>query len=74
MKRFSRFLLNWESSDSLHEKAQLLKRYLLAVPQADAAWALFWLASGKIKTDLRAGDWQAWGRAQSGLPDWLMSL
>ncbi len=71
MKRFSRFLQNWESSDSLHEKAQLLKRTLLAASEADAAWALFWLASGKIKTELRASDWQAWGRAQSGLPDWL---
>ena len=80
MKHFSRFLLNWESSDSLHEKAQLLKRYLVAAsPEVevshrvgpDAAWALFWLASGKIKTELRASDWQAWGRAQSGLPDWL---
>ena len=80
MKHFSRFLLNWESSDSLHEKAQLLKRYLEAAsPEAevghrvgpDAAWALFWLAAGKFKTELRASDWQAWGRAQSGLPDWL---
>ena len=71
MKRFSRFLQNWESMDSTPEKALLLKRYLLAVSESDAARALFLLSSGKIKTDLRAGDWQAWGKAQASLPDWL---
>ncbi len=71
MKRFSRFLQNWESMDSTPEKALLLKRYLLAVSELDAAWALFWLAGGKLRTAVRAQDWQAWGKSQASLPDWL---
>ncbi len=76
MKAFADLYQRLDRSTATSDKRAALIDYFRTAPPADAAWALFLLAGGKVggaRTKIAAsGELRAWVSAETGLPDWLV--
>lgn len=71
MKRFSDLYQALDGTSSSKEKVLALARYFEATDPADAAWATYFLAGGKLKRLMPTAQLRAYAQQQASLPDWL---
>lgn len=71
MKRFAALFDELDATTATHDKVAALCRYLAEVDDADAAWAVYFLAGGKPRQLIRTAQLRAQAIADSGLPEWL---
>ena len=76
MRRFAELYQTLDRSTATNDKRAALVAYFRQAPPADAAWALWLLAGGKVggaKARIAAsGELRAWIGEASGTPDWLV--
>lgn len=71
MKRFSQLFNELDASTATTAKVDALKRYFAQVDDADAAWAVYFLAGGKPRQVVPTGVLVALARTRAGVPEWL---
>lgn len=71
MKRFSQLFNELDASTATTAKVDALKRYFAQAGDADAAWAVYFLAGGKPRQVVPTGVLVALARQRAGVPDWL---
>jgi DNA ligase-1 len=71
MKRFADLFAELDATTSTSAKVTALQRYLGAVDDADAAWAVYFLAGGKPRQLIKTAQLRALAEEASGLPAWL---
>jgi DNA ligase-1 len=72
VKRFAALFRELESSSSTIAKRAALARYFRETPAGDAAWALHFLAGGKLSRIANSSELRDWVATCSGLPAWLV--
>src|SRR4029450_10999544 len=72
MKRFATLYDAIDSTTSTNAKVAAMVAYFKAAPPADAAWAGFFLAGGRLKRRLSHPAIPAWTLAATGLESWLL--
>ena len=71
MKRFADLFEELDATTSTSAKVTALQRYLGAVDDADAAWAVYFLSGGKPRQVIKTAQLRALAEEASGLPAWL---
>ncbi|MDO8888985.1 MAG: ATP-dependent DNA ligase [Hydrogenophaga sp.] len=71
MKRFADLYAELDATTSTSAKVTALQRYLGAVDDADAAWAVYFLSGGKPRQLIKTAQLRALAEEASGLPAWL---
>jgi DNA ligase 1 len=71
MKRFADLFAELDATTSTSAKVTALRRYLSAVDDADAAWAVYFLSGGKPRQLIKTAQLRALAEEASGLPAWL---
>jgi DNA ligase-1 len=71
MKRFSQLFNELDASTATNAKVDALKRYFDEAPEADAAWAVYFLSGGKPRQVVPTGTLVSLAQAQAGIPAWL---
>lgn len=71
MKRFADLFAELDATTSTGAKVTALQRYLSAVDDADAAWAVYFLSGGKPRQLIKTAQLRALAEEASGLPAWL---
>ena len=71
MKRFAELFADLDATTSTSAKVTALQRYLGAVDDADAAWAVYFLSGGKPRQLIKTAQLRALAEEASGLPAWL---
>ncbi len=71
MKRFAELFAELDATTSTSAKVTALQRYLGAVDDADAAWAVYFLSGGKPRQLIKTAQLRALAEEASGLPAWL---
>ena len=71
MKRFAALFAAIDATTSTNAKVDALKAFYAAAPDADAAWATYFLAGGKPRQSVPTKVLRAAALAASGLPEWL---
>jgi DNA ligase 1 len=71
VKRFSQLFNELDASTATSAKVDALKRYFAQVDDADAAWAVYFLAGGKPRQVVPTGVLVALARRLAGVPEWL---
>ena len=71
MKRFSQLFNELDTSTATSAKVDALKRYFAQAPDADAAWAVYFLAGGKPRQGVHTGILVGLACQRAGVPGWL---
>ena len=71
MRRFADLFVELDATTSTSAKVTALQRYLSAVEDADAAWAVYFLSGGKPRQLIKTAQLRALAEEASGLPAWL---
>lgn len=71
MKRFSQLFNELDASTATSAKVDALKRYFDEAPDADAAWAVYFLSGGKPRQLIPTGVLSEMARQQAGIAPWL---
>ena len=71
MKRFAALFDELDATTATNAKVAALRRYLAEVDDADAAWAVYFLAGGKPRQLIKTAQLRAQAIAESGLSEWL---
>jgi DNA ligase 1 len=71
MKRFSQLFNELDGSTATNAKVDALTRYFAQASDADAAWAVYFLAGGKPRQVVPTGLLVALAQAQAGISPWL---
>ncbi|KRB99697.1 ATP-dependent DNA ligase [Hydrogenophaga sp. Root209] len=71
MKRFADLFAELDATTATSAKVTALRRYLSAVDDADAAWAVYFLSGGKPRQLIKTAQLRALAQEASGLPEWL---
>ena len=71
MRRFTQLYRALDSTTSSRRKIELMAAYFAQSSASDAAWAVYFLAGGKLKRLLPSSQLRAYAREQTQLPDWL---
>ncbi len=71
MKRFSQLFNELDASTATSAKVDALKRYFDEAPDADAAWAVYFLSGGKPRQLVPSGVMSEMARQQAGIEPWL---
>ena len=71
MKRFADLFAELDATTSTSAKVTALQRYLSAVEDADAAWAVYFLSGGKPRQLIKTAQLRALAEEAAGLPAWL---
>ncbi|MBT9463689.1 ATP-dependent DNA ligase [Hydrogenophaga sp.] len=71
MKRFADLFAELDATTATSAKVKALQRYLGAVDDADAAWAVYFLSGGKPRQLIKTAQLRALAEEASGLPAWL---
>jgi DNA ligase-1 len=71
MKRFSQLFKELDSSTATTAKVDALQRYFAQATDADAAWAVYFLAGGKPRQVVPTGVLRALACLRAGIDDWL---
>ena len=72
MKRFADLYRELDQSTATGDKRAALVRYFREAPPADAAWAMWLLAGGKLARIANTRELREWIVQESGQPDWLV--
>ena len=71
MKRFAQLFSELDASTATSAKVDALKRYFAQASDADAAWAVYFLAGGKPRQVVPTAMLRALACARAGIPEWL---
>ena len=71
MKRFAELYWALDATTSSRAKTDLLAGYFSGVDAHDAAWAVYFLAGGKLKRLMPTQALRAYAQEQTQMPDWL---
>jgi len=71
VRRFSQLFNELDASTATTAKVQALKRYFAEVDDADAAWAVYFLAGGKPRQVVPTGVLRALACQLAGIAEWL---
>lgn len=71
MKRFSQLFNELDASTATNAKVDALKRYFADAPEADAAWAVYFLSGGKPRQVVPTGTLVSLAQSVAGIPAWL---
>jgi DNA ligase-1 len=71
VRRFAALVRALEASTATRDRLAALVAYLRAAPDADAAWAVFFLAGGRPRQVVPTALVRRVAREDAGLPDWL---
>ncbi|HEY0857794.1 MAG TPA: ATP-dependent DNA ligase [Albitalea sp.] len=71
MKRFAQLFNELDSSTATSAKVNALKRYFAQAGDADAAWAVYFLAGGKPRQVVPSGVLRELACRRAGIPEWL---
>jgi DNA ligase-1 len=71
VKRFSQLFNELDASTATNAKVDALKRYFAEAPDADAAWAVYFLSGGKPRQVVPTGTLAALALTRAGIPAWL---
>lgn len=71
MKRFSQLFAELDATTSTNAKVDALQRYFAAVPAADAAWAVYFLAGGKPRQVMPMALLAQLACEEAGIAPWL---
>jgi DNA ligase-1 len=71
VKRFSRLFNELDASTATNDKLAALRRYFAEAPDADAAWAVYFLSGGKPRQVVPTGTLSEMARRQAGIEPWL---
>ncbi len=71
MKRFAELYWALDATTSSRVKTDLLAGYFAGADAQDAAWAVYFLAGGKLKRLMPTQVLRAYAQAQTQMPDWL---
>ena len=71
MKRFAQLFNELDSSTATTAKVDALKRYFAQASDADAAWAVYFLAGGKPRQVVPTGVLRALACLRAGIDEWL---
>ena len=72
MKQFANLYTELDQSTATLDKRAALVRYFREAPPADAAWAMWLLAGGKLARIANTRELREWVVQESGQPDWLV--
>ena len=72
MKRFADLYRELDQSTATLDKRAALVRYFRDAPAADAAWAMWLLAGGKLARIANTRELREWIVQESGQSDWLV--
>jgi DNA ligase-1 len=72
MKRFTELYMELDASNRTTSKLAALKRYFAEVPDADAAWAVYFLTGQRLKRIVKTGELREWAAQASGYPLWMV--
>jgi DNA ligase-1 len=72
MKHFASLYRELDQSTATLDKRAALVRYFRAAPPADAAWAMWLLAGGKLARIANTRELREWIVQESGQPAWLV--
>ena len=68
MRRFAALYDALDATTSTNAKVAAMQAYFAAAPQADAAWALFFLTGGRLKRLIAPRLLAGWGCERAGVP------
>lgn len=71
MKAFAALYARLDATTSTEAKRAVLVDYFQSAPPADAAWAAWFLAGGRLGALVRTRELRAIAQQAAGLPDWL---
>src|SRR5438067_12570450 len=71
MRRFARLYDALDATNSTNAKVAAMQAYFAEAPPADAAWALFFLAGGRLKRLIAPRLLATWGCERARVPGWL---
>lgn len=71
MKRFADLYSALDSTNKTNAKVELVAEYLRHAPPADAAWAVYFLRGGKLRSPFSSRLLRTWAAETAGLPEWL---
>lgn len=71
MRRFAQLFNELDSTTATTAKVDALKRYFAQADDADAAWAVYFLAGGKPRQVVPVGVMRALACQRAAIPDWL---
>ncbi|MGB0409771.1 MAG: ATP-dependent DNA ligase [Opitutales bacterium] len=72
MKRFTELYMELDASNRRTCKLAALKRYFAEVPDADAAWAVYFLTGQRLKRTVKTGDLREWAAEACRYPLWMV--
>ena len=71
MKRFAELYQALDQTTSSRLKTERMAAYFQSAAPGDAAWAVYFLAGGKLKRLVATQQLRAYAQAQTNMPDWL---
>jgi len=71
MQRFAALVRDLDASNATGDKLAALGRYLAGAPDADAAWAVYFLAGGRPRQVVPTARLRALACTMAGIDDWL---
>ena len=72
MQRFCQLYEALDGTTRTNAKVAAMVRYFEAVPDEDAAWAVFFLTGQRLKRLISGRTLRAWALRRTGLPEWLV--
>jgi DNA ligase-1 len=73
LKRFSDLYLSLDSTNKANAKVAAIEGYFQSSPPQDAAWAVYFLCGGRLRSPFPSRLFRAWAAEAAGLPDWLFA-
>lgn len=71
MREFARLYQALDSTTSSRAKTDFMAAYFCLADAADAAWAVYFLAGGKLKRLIATQQLRAYAQQQTHMPEWL---
>ncbi|MDX2039203.1 MAG: ATP-dependent DNA ligase [Isosphaeraceae bacterium] len=71
MNRFSELHTRLDETTKTNVKIQALVDYFRTAPEADAAWAVWFLIGNRPKRIVARAELRSWAAAEAGIPEWL---
>lgn len=73
MKRFTELFIALDQTNKTAEKVEAIASYFREAPDADAAWALFFLAGERLKRTVKNADFLDAALEATGVASWLFN-
>lgn len=73
MQRFAALYLDLDATTKTNAKVAAMVDYFRATPDADAAWAVFFLTGQRLKRFIPSARLRRWAGALTGVPEWLLA-